>query len=102
MMTNPPPLDPKILRGFSPLDGLKNENLRALARKTSLRELSLGACCSRKAIPRSARTTSSAGMVELITEGHVVGTIKGGTPGRQAPARPCRCRAAARARAATT
>ena len=38
----PPPLDPKILRVFSPLDGLKNENLRALARKTTLRELGHG------------------------------------------------------------
>ena len=41
-MTETPTLDLKLLRSFSPLDGLKNENLRALARKTALRELRPG------------------------------------------------------------
>ena len=42
MTDNPQPIDPKILRVFSPLDGLKNENLRALARKTAIRETGQG------------------------------------------------------------
>ena len=36
------PLNLAILRTFSPLDGLKAENLHALARKTVIRELSAG------------------------------------------------------------
>ena len=36
------PLELGLLRSFSPLDGLKSENLHALARKTVLRELSIG------------------------------------------------------------
>ena len=36
------PLDLAVLRTFSPLDGLKAENLHALARKTHIRELAAG------------------------------------------------------------
>ena len=32
----------ELLRGFSPLDGLKRDNLAALARKVQIRELSPG------------------------------------------------------------
>ena len=35
-------LEPSLLRTFSPLDGFKKENLAALARKTSLKDLSAG------------------------------------------------------------
>ena len=35
------PLELSLLRSFSPLDGLKSENLHALARKATLRELQL-------------------------------------------------------------
>ena len=36
------PLDLALLKQFSPLDGLKAENLHALAKKTSLRDLPEG------------------------------------------------------------
>ena len=36
------PVDLSILTAFSPLDGLKAENLHALARKTQIRELDAG------------------------------------------------------------
>ena len=36
------PLELAILRTFSPLDGLKAENLHALARKTQIRDLAAG------------------------------------------------------------
>ena len=36
------PVDISILTAFSPLDGLKAENLHALARKTQIRELEAG------------------------------------------------------------
>ena len=36
------PLDADMLKNFSPLDGLKRDNLAALARKVQLRELSPG------------------------------------------------------------
>ncbi|MBF8292903.1 MAG: hypothetical protein HW392_1730 [Steroidobacteraceae bacterium] len=36
------PVELDVLRGFSPLDGLKRENLHALSRKTRLQELDSG------------------------------------------------------------
>jgi CRP-like cAMP-binding protein len=36
------PVELSILKGFSPLDGLKAENLLALARKTHIRDLAAG------------------------------------------------------------
>ncbi len=36
------PVDIEVLRKFSPLDGLKRENLHALSRKTRLQELDTG------------------------------------------------------------
>ena len=35
-------IDVDVLKGFSPLDGLKRDNLAALARKIQMRELSPG------------------------------------------------------------
>jgi len=52
------PLDLALLKQFSPLDGLKAENLHALAKKTSLRELAEGKLLFKEAIPTSARTSS--------------------------------------------
>jgi len=45
MVRNQPenkPLEVGLLRSFSPLDGLKSENLYSLRRKASLRELAAG------------------------------------------------------------
>jgi hypothetical protein len=36
------PVEPSQLKAFSPLDGLKMENLKALARKTSIEEIAGG------------------------------------------------------------
>ena len=41
-MSDASTLELSLLRSFSPLDGLKNENVRALARKTTLRDLAQG------------------------------------------------------------
>ena len=98
MIDNPPPLDPKILRVFSPLDGLKNENLRALARKTSIRELSQGRLLFKEGDTEKRTYYLVAGMVDLLTEGRMVGSIKGGTPDAKhplAPVVPRRCSARA-------
>ena len=42
MSSDPTTVELSVLRAFSPLDGLKNENLRALARKTVIREMPQG------------------------------------------------------------
>jgi CRP-like cAMP-binding protein len=88
MTDNPQPIDPKILRAFSPLDGLKNENLRALARKTAIREQSQGRLLFKEGDTEKRTYYLVAGTVDLLTEGRVVGTIKGGTPDAKHPLSP--------------
>jgi len=84
----PPPLDPKILRVFSPLDGLKNENLRALARKTTLRELGHGRMLFKEGDSEKRTYYLVSGAVDLLTQGKIVGSVKAGTPDARHPLSP--------------
>src|SRR5215218_3099323 len=97
-MSDPGPLELNQLRVFSPLDGLKNENLRALARKTTLRELAQGRLLFKEGDTDKRTYYLASGVIELLTEGRVVGTIRGGTPDAKhpiAPVLPRRCSARA-------
>jgi CRP-like cAMP-binding protein len=97
-MSEPAPLELSVLRGFSPLDGLRNENLRALARKTSLREMSQGRTLFKEGDADKRTYYLVSGIVELISEGRIVSTIKAGTPDARhalAPIVPRRCSARA-------
>jgi CRP-like cAMP-binding protein/rhodanese-related sulfurtransferase len=89
-------LDPGLLRSFSPLDGMKAENLRALARKTTLRDLGQGRLLFKEGDTDKRTYYLVSGIVELLAGGHIVGTIKAGTQdARQpmAPVLPRRCMA---------
>ena len=88
MMDNPQPLDPKILRVFSPLDGLKNENVRALARKTAIREMGQGRFLFKEGDTEKRTYYLVSGTVDLLTDGRVVGTVKGGTADAKHPLTP--------------
>lgn len=84
------------LRAFSPLDGMKNENLRALARKTTLRELGQGRTLFKEGDADKRTLYLGNGTVELLAGGRLVGTIRGGTPDARhplAPILPRRCTA---------
>jgi CRP-like cAMP-binding protein len=95
-MTETPALELKTLRSFSPLDGLKNENLRALSRKTVLRELGQGRILFKEGDADKRTIYLVSGVVDLLTEGRIVGTVSGGTPEARhaiAPLLPRRCTA---------
>src|SRR5512145_947981 len=95
-MSTDRPLEPNVLRAFSPLDGLKNENLRALARKTTVRELSQGRLLFKEGDTDKRTYYLASGLLELMSNGRVVGTIRGGTPDARhpiAPVLPRRCAA---------
>lgn len=95
-MSTDRPLEPSFLRAFSPLDGLKNENLRALARKTTVRELSQGRLLFKEGDTDKRTYYLASGLLELMSNGRVVGTIRGGTPDARhpiAPVLPRRCAA---------
>ena len=95
-MTEPANVELSLLRTFSPLDGLKGENLRALARKTTLRDLPQGRTLFKEGDTDKRTFYLASGSVDLLQEGRIVGTIKGGTPDARhplAPILPRRCTA---------
>jgi CRP-like cAMP-binding protein len=95
-MSTERPIEPSLLRAFSPLDGLKNENVKALARKTQLRELSQGRLLFKEGDTDKRTYYLATGIVELLTGGRIVSTIRGGTPDAKhplAPILPRRCTA---------
>lgn len=78
----------QLLKGFSPLDGLKRDNLAALARKVQLRELSPGQVLFKEGDTEKRTFYVASGILELIDQGKVVGTVEGGTDLARNPVAP--------------
>jgi CRP-like cAMP-binding protein len=74
------PTDLAILRTFSPLDGLKAENLHALARKTQILELDAGRVLFKQGDTDKRTFYLVAGQVELRADDKVVGVVRAGSP----------------------
>ena len=64
-------LDTELLRTFSPLDGLKRDNLAALARKVQIRELSPQQFLFREGDTEKRTMYVVSGSLELISDGKV-------------------------------
>ena len=79
------PSDIALLRSFSPLDGMKAENLLALARKTTRRQAPMGRVLFREGDSEKRTFYLIGGTIDLLQEGEVVATIKGGTPEAKNP-----------------
>jgi CRP-like cAMP-binding protein len=77
-----------LLKGFSPLDGLKRDNLAALARKVQLRELSPGQVLFKEGDTEKRTFYVATGILELVDQGKVVGTVEGGTDIARNPIAP--------------
>ena len=82
------PLELSVLRTFSPLDGLKAENLHALARKTHIRALDAGRVLFKEGDTDKRTYYLVAGTVELREEDRLVGTVRAGSPEARAPLAP--------------
>jgi len=82
------PLDLAVLRTFSPLDGLKKENLHALARKTHIRELGAGRVLFKEGDTDKRTFYLVAGNIELRADDKLIGTIRAGTPEARAALAP--------------
>ena len=77
-----------LLRSFSPLDGLKRDNLAALARKVQLRELSPGEVLFKEGDTQKRTIYIASGILELLDQGKVVETLEGGTEAARNPVSP--------------
>ena len=74
------PLDLAVLKSFSPLDGLKAENLYALARKTQIKSLEVGRLLFKEGDTDKRTFYLVSGSLELRAEDRTIGTIRAGTP----------------------
>ncbi len=81
-------LSSDLLKGFSPLDGLKRDNLAALARKVQLRELSPGQALFKEGDTEKRTFYVVSGTLELVDQGNVVETIEGGSMQARNPVSP--------------
>jgi CRP-like cAMP-binding protein/rhodanese-related sulfurtransferase len=73
------PLDLALLKTFSPLDGLKAENLYALARKTQVKALDAGRLLFKEGDKDKRTFYLVAGSVELRADDRVVGVVRAGS-----------------------
>jgi len=81
-------VDIELLRGFSPLDGLKQDNLVALARKVQVREMSPGQLLFKEGDTEKRTLYIVSGTLELIDQKNVIGTVEGGSERARNPIAP--------------
>ena len=65
----------ELLRGFSPLDGLKRDNLAALARKVQIREMSPGQLLFKEGDTEKRTLYILSGILELVDQANIVVTV---------------------------
>jgi CRP-like cAMP-binding protein len=82
------PIDLSILRRFAPLDGLRRENLGALARKTAVRRLDSGRVLFKEDDVDNRTFYLVSGDVELRQGDRTMATVQGGTPDARNPLAP--------------
>jgi len=82
------PVDISILTAFSPLDGLKAENLHALARKTQIRELDAGRALFKEGDTEKRTFYLVSGTIELRNDEKVMASIRSGSPEARPPLAP--------------
>jgi len=77
-----------LLKSFSPLNGLKRDNLAALSRKVQLRELSPGQVLFKEGDTEKRTFYIASGILELLDQGKIVDTIEGGSEVARNPVAP--------------
>lgn len=79
------PKDLALLKSFSPLEGMRPENLAALARKTSRLQAPKGRLLFSEGDEDKQTYYLLAGTIDLMAEGEIVGTVRSGTPKAKNP-----------------
>lgn len=78
----------ELLRRFSPLDGLKRDNLAALARKVQIRDLSPGQVLFKEGDTEKRTIYVISGVLDLVDQGKTIGTIDGNSDAARNPVAP--------------
>jgi CRP-like cAMP-binding protein len=79
---------PQLLKTFAPLDGLKRDNLAALAKKVSVRTMMAGRMLFKEGDTDKQSIWVVSGLVELRTGEQTIAMIQGGTPEAKNPLSP--------------
>ncbi len=79
------PVDVALLRRFAPLEGMKKENLAALARKVFVKEIDSGRLLFKQGDQDKRVIWIVSGTVELREDEQTTGVIRGGTPEARNP-----------------
>src|SRR2546429_300050 len=78
----------QLLKTFAPLDGLKRENVAALAKKVTVRTMSAGRTLLKEGDADKRTVLLVAGMLEIREGDRTVAMIRGGTPEARSPLYP--------------
>jgi CRP-like cAMP-binding protein len=78
----------QLLKAFAPLDGLKRDNLAALAKKVVVRTMPAGRTLFKEGDADKRTVWLVSGMVEMREGEHTVAMIRGGTPEARTPLSP--------------
>jgi len=78
-------LTEELLKRFSPLDGLKRDNLTALVGKVQIRELSPGQFLFKEGDTEKRTLYVVSGTLELVDQSEVVDTVEGGSDASRNP-----------------
>jgi CRP-like cAMP-binding protein len=78
----------QLLKTLAPLDGLKRDNLAALAKKVSIRKLSAGRALFKEGDTDKRTIWLVSGMLEVSEAGRTVAMIRGGTREARTPLYP--------------
>ena len=81
-------LDIELLKRFSPLDGLKRDNLVALAKKVQIRELSPQQILFKEGDTEKMTVYVISGSLELLEGGQTASVVEGGTESARNPVSP--------------
>ncbi|MEQ8205796.1 MAG: cyclic nucleotide-binding domain-containing protein [Woeseia sp.] len=81
-------LSTQLLKSFSPLDGLKRDNLAALAGKVQIRELSPQQILFKEGDSEKRTVYVVSGTLELLDQDAVTETVEGGTESARNPVSP--------------
>jgi len=81
-------LDINLLKTFSPLDGLKRDNLAALAKKVQIRELSPQQILFKEGDTEKRTIYIVSGALELLDDGNIAKVVEGGTDSARNPVSP--------------
>jgi CRP-like cAMP-binding protein len=78
----------QLLKTLAPLDGLKRDNIAALAKKVSIRKLSAGRTLFKEGDTDKRTVWLVSGMLEISEDGRTVAMIRGGTREARTPLYP--------------